>query len=197
MAEITREELLARYKAGERDFSRLDFSGLDLSGIKDEELLPTDFFYSTNRQLCYPLEGCIFRGANFCYVNFSRTTVIYSDFQDAILFRVNFTDSSLSGAIFTGADMREVTFDGGEGIGVVFENANLQGATGSFGNQKALGLHIHIGWDGTFIELFNEETVRRECSREYVEERCGMILEEFERIHRPVKRINPDAEIPF
>ena len=37
MAKITREELLARYAAGERDFSKLDLGWIDLSGANLRE----------------------------------------------------------------------------------------------------------------------------------------------------------------
>ncbi len=193
MAEITRKELLARYKAGERDFSGLDFSGLDLSGIKDEEMRAEDGFLKGD----YSLNRCIFRGANFSYVDFSKWTCIeYCDFRDAILFGANLSCCSFSGANFTGADMRSVTFDSGEGIGVIFENTNFTGAKGSFPHEGTLCLRNCIGMAGEFIELFNEETVRRDSYRRFIEERHGISLEEFERIP-VVKKINPDAEIPF
>ncbi len=188
MAEITREELLARYKAGERDFSGLDFSGLDLSGIRDEELLSQDCYAFLKAN--YALNRCIFRGANLTHVNFSRTTINFGDFQDAILFGADFSNNSFSGANFTGADMREVIFGGiSEGIGVIFENTNLQGATGSFSDEGNFCLRNCIGRDGEFIELLNEETVTREIERRYAVEWYGMTLEKRRvgTAHRPFR----------
>jgi uncharacterized protein YjbI with pentapeptide repeats len=153
MAEITREELLTRYKTGERDFSGLDFSGLDLSGIRDEELLSQDCYASGRRN--YPLSHCIFRGANFSYVNFSNWTHIREcDFRDTIFFRANLRQCAFSGANFTGADMREVIFGGGEGIGVIFENVDFRGCgeIGNFVNERTLCLRNCIGQDGRLVE---------------------------------------------
>jgi uncharacterized protein YjbI with pentapeptide repeats len=198
MAEITREELLARYKAGERDFSGLDFSGLDLSGIQDEEML-AQYDYAFLKA-DYALNRCIFRGANFSYVNFKGTCIAHCNFRSSILFGANLSCCSFSGANFTEADMREVTFDNGEGIGVIFENTNFTGAKGNFCHEGTLCLRNCIGRGGEFIELFNEETVARDYARDshrrYIEKKYGMSLEEFERI-RDAKKTKPDAEIPF
>jgi uncharacterized protein YjbI with pentapeptide repeats len=143
MAEITREELLVRYKAGERNFSGLDFSGLDLSGIRGEELLSqrSNPGFSEN----YPLHHCIFRGSNFSYVNFSNwTSINFCDFRNAILYGANFSPSSFSGANFSDADMRGVTFLGGEGIGAIFENVDFRGT-------DLAGLEGCFCIDGTII----------------------------------------------
>lgn len=45
MAEITTENLFARYFAGERDFSELDLSGIDLNISKISKYDPTKTEY--------------------------------------------------------------------------------------------------------------------------------------------------------
>ena len=173
MAEITREELFTRYRAGERDFSGLDFRGLDLSRIRDEEMLSQVDWppYATLREN-YPLNRCIFRGANFSFVNFSRTTLNFSDFRDAILFRADFSYASFIGSNFTRADMREVTFEWGEGIGVIFENVDFRGCDtiGKFVTEGTLYIRNCIGRKGEIINLFGQHIVIKEIDRESVDE---------------------------
>lgn len=163
MAQMTREELLARYAAGERDFS-----GLDLRGMIFGRCV---------------LNNCNFRGANFSYADFSNWThIMYCDFRDTIFRGANLSYCAFSGSNFTGADMREVIFTNGEGIGVIFENTNLQVAKGTFVHEGTLCLRNCIGRGGKFIELFNEETVMRELDSKYIDEWNGIPMDQILRI---------------
>lgn len=187
MAEITREELLARYAAGERDFS-----GLNLSRIKPDFSDFKECFADS-----YGLNCCNFQGANFSYVNFTNTFLMYCDFRDTICFRANFTDCVFSGTNFSGADLREANLNASEGIGVIFENVDFRGAEGHFPDERILCLRNCIGSNGEFIKLFNEETIREESYRRYIEERYGIPLEQL-----PIVELTPTydidgTEIPF
>ncbi|WP_425428934.1 pentapeptide repeat-containing protein [Aphanothece hegewaldii] len=177
---MTREALLARYAAGERNFSGLDLSGLDLSNIKDEIRRAEDHYAFLREN--YPLNRCIFRGANFSYVNFSGTCIMHCDFRDTTFRGANLSHCAFSGSNFTGTDMREVTLTNGEGIGVIFENTNFQGAKGSFVHEGTLCLRNCIGRGGKFIELLNEETVMRELNSRYVDEWNGIPMDQIQRI---------------
>ncbi|MDJ0596162.1 MAG: pentapeptide repeat-containing protein [Pleurocapsa sp. MO_226.B13] len=182
---MDREELLRRYAAGERDFS-----GLDLSNISPPVSEFSEYF-SNN----YGLNSCNFRGANFSYVNFSHTFLMYCDFRDTICFRANFTASVFSGTDFTGADLREANLNALEGIGVIFENVDFRGVNriGNFVDDRTLCLRNCIGGNGEFIELFNEDTVRAEIRAEIRRERNQ--LGKFHPI--PKKRNIDDDAIPF
>ena len=78
MAEITREELLARYAAGKRDFRGLDLTRMNWRGVSDLRECLLDSF---------GLNGCNFRGANFSFADFSKTSLRNCDFRDTICFR--------------------------------------------------------------------------------------------------------------
>lgn len=196
---MDREELLRRYAAGERDFSGMDFKGLDLSHIKNEQMLAQadNPVYATGKEN-YPLNRCIFRGANFSYTNFSNTHLLLCDFRDTVCFRANFSNSSFSGTDFTGADLREANLNALEGIGVIFENVDFRGVDriGNFVDDRTLCLRNCIGGNGEFIELFNEDTVRAEIRAEIRRERnrLGKIRPVPKK--RKKRKIDDDA-IPF
>ena len=95
MAKLTREELLARYTSGERDFSGIDFTGVDLSNIRDEEMLSqVDYPPKATCRDNHPLNRCIFSRANFSFANFTNTCIRFCNFRDTICFRANFCKSS-------------------------------------------------------------------------------------------------------
>ena len=197
---MTAEELLERYAAGERDFSGMDFRGLDLSYVKNEQMLAQVDYppYATGKEN-YPLNRCIFRGANFSYTNFSNTHILLCDFRDTVCFRANFSDSCFSGSDFTGADLREANLNALEGIGVIFDNVDFRGcgSIGSFVHERTLCLRNCIGQAGKIIELLNEQTIIEQSEREYVDEWNGIPISELleENLKKP--RILGDDTIPF
>ena len=192
--------MLRRYTAGERDFSGLDFSGLDLSHVKNEQMLAQVDYppYAMGKEN-YPLNRCIFRGANFSYTNFSNTHLLLCDFRDTVCFRANFSDSCFSGSDFTGADLRESNLNALEGIGVIFENIDFRGCgcIGNFVHEGTLCLRNCIGQDGKIIELLNEQTVMEQCEREYVDEWNGIPISELLGEKLKTKRILGDDVILF
>ena len=119
MGRISREELLQRYAAGERNFSGAKLEGM-LDGI---DLSGADL--SGNRMAKFYLERAILKGVNL------RNTRL--------------TDSCLDAADMTGADLRgvrleETSFDGANLTGV-----NLSG-TDHFLNSKFAHSRIQNFW---------------------------------------------------
>ena len=151
MAEITREELLARYAAGKRDFRRLN-----LSGIIFGECI---------------LNNCDFRGANFSYAEFSGTEIVYCDFRHAIFYASDLSHCIFSNSNFTGATMRRVYFAGGDGTNATFENVDFRGTRGIFGGY---GFSVRncirncLRDEKLYIEFFNGEKILERIDMEYV-----------------------------
>ena len=123
---MTREELLARYEAGERDFSGislrgLDFSDCDLSGIN---LSNAD------------LESTDWEGANLSRANLSGAFLAScTKLQDCAFSEANLTDACVQRAIFgnepclvkynlTGVDLSQASIDLLGGI----DNPRIEGA---------------------------------------------------------------------
>ncbi|EAZ92661.1 pentapeptide repeat-containing protein [Crocosphaera chwakensis] len=179
MAEITKEELLARYAAGERDFSGLDFSGIIFGRCV--------------------LNSCNFRGANFSGANFSNWThIMYCDFRDTIFRGANLSYCSFSGSNFSGADMREVDFTNGEGIGVIFENTNLRGIKGSFVTEGTLYIRNCIGEKGEIINRFGKYIVIKELENRYVDEWNGIPMDQIRPVglnNTKLSNVNIDDDI--
>ena len=103
MSEITAEELIGRYNAGERDFSKLDLRGIkleevDLRGINLEgaDLRGTSFCYCD-------LQGAVLRNANLEEADLYLTTLVDTDFRGANLRRSNTLETDLTRANFEGA----------------------------------------------------------------------------------------------
>ena len=122
--EMTAEELLARYKAGERNFA-----GVDLNPRCDNEWI------GLSRA---DLRGINLRGANLYYVNFGKSDLSGADCFGAYLGHAglgcaNFQGANLRGAILkysywgntnlSGADLTDANL-----TGAVLIEANLTGA---------------------------------------------------------------------
>ncbi|MEM9543934.1 MAG: pentapeptide repeat-containing protein, partial [Cyanobacteria bacterium P01_E01_bin.42] len=96
------KELLERYKAGERDFSRVDLSKENLSGA----VWVGDEFGGEND---YPVGGSSLRGINLSQANLARVRLDGVDLRGAnlrganlemaFMARANLTDANLSEAI--------------------------------------------------------------------------------------------------
>lgn len=110
---ITFEELLRRYAAGERDFTRLDiwdwrdnmFRGVDLSGINlESSYLRVDF------------SGAILRKANFRYTIWDIPTWEDIDFTGSDFTGINnvvgcaFIDCNFSNTVWNQADLWQSKF---------------------------------------------------------------------------------------
>lgn len=100
---MTREELLQRYAAGERDFSGVDLSGVNLEEVALEEInleeanLKGTLFFRSN------LLGAIFRNANLEGADLSMTLLNETDFRGANLRNCNTMETSMIRANFQNA----------------------------------------------------------------------------------------------
>ena len=117
MSSISREELVRRYAAGERNFSGYkldgDLSGLDLSGID----------LSNTRLDSYYFERIILRGANLQNARLADVCLVCADLTNADLKGAKLLQVQLTGANLTNADLRGVEF-----IETDLRRANLTGA---------------------------------------------------------------------
>jgi Pentapeptide repeats (8 copies) len=101
---ITVEELLDRYAAGERNFIDIRLpEKSDLTGIN--------------------LAGAILLGADLVGANFTDATLTECDFRHAIVYGTNFTRANLEGANITSC----------YATGAIFKNASLLNTVGLFG----------------------------------------------------------------
>ena len=107
--EITAEELLERYAAGERNFA-----GVDLGGSYSKSIRPI-------------LSSADLRGINLSGANLEMVDFCLSDLSGARLFGACLSYSYLVKANFTGADLRYATIDWSNGREANFTNANMQG----------------------------------------------------------------------
>ncbi|MBD1843349.1 pentapeptide repeat-containing protein [Cyanobacteria bacterium FACHB-63] len=104
---MTREELLQRYAAGERDFSGADLSGVNLEEVALEEInleganLSGTLFFRSN------LWGAIFRNANLEGADFSMALLDETDFRGANLRNCNTMETSMIRANFQNATEEE------------------------------------------------------------------------------------------
>ncbi|MGR3279788.1 pentapeptide repeat-containing protein, partial [Acaryochloris marina NIES-2412] len=114
------QEVIEKYKEGERYFPILDieggrFSGLDLSGIDfwDSNLPGADFSGSIlNRSVfvAVNLKSAIFRDADLTDADFREAIIDKADFRGAILNRTIFEVESMSGVDLSGAIIRLAKF---------------------------------------------------------------------------------------
>lgn len=107
---ITAEELLERYKAGERDFNGLNLREISLSGgeLKDCNLS------------CANLEGAIVN-----QVTFSNCNLTEANFSNAVLSQSSFNYSDLTGANLTNSDLSKTKFEGTNLIRANLNNVNF------------------------------------------------------------------------
>jgi len=102
MKKLTREEVLAKLKNGEKDFRNLDLSYMDLRFV---DFAGANFegvnFCGTN------LSGANFRNSNYSNANFEGVNFNGADFEDA-----DFKNADLSGANIINADCKNADFTG-------------------------------------------------------------------------------------
>ncbi len=118
---MTREELLAAYAAGQRDFTKVNLSEANLTGVNltEADLTGADL-YGVN------LTGADLSGADLYGVNLTGADLSRADLSGADLYGVNLTGADLSGADLTGADLSRADLSRADltgAIGFRFENA--------------------------------------------------------------------------
>lgn len=109
------EELLRRYKDGERHFVTIEFDDGDYD-LRDAFLEGADFSRS---YLTVDFRGANLRGANFSQANvkgcnFSNADLRGADFTGAALEATEFKEANLEGTNFAGASCYSYTFKEGE-----------------------------------------------------------------------------------
>ena len=132
---MTREELLERYAAGERDFSGVDLEGVDLSNtelgciiLRRANLRQTNFRDSDLSgywEKPHPKIYTDFREANCCEADFSSSTIEVADFSNAILTGANFSGAVLYRTWFTDANLEDVNWSECRAWRVIVEGARL------------------------------------------------------------------------
>jgi uncharacterized protein YjbI with pentapeptide repeats len=118
---ITVEELLERYAAGERNFTEIRLP-------EESDLTGSNF------------AGAVFFGANFSYSNFTNANLTDCDLRYAWI-RCNFTGANLEGANIGRADVG----------GALFKNANLLNTVGCFGHDCGALFEDTIMRDGRVV----------------------------------------------
>ena len=189
ISEITIEELLQLYAAGQRDFTRfiikytdLEFeNGIDLRGVKFRGDSLSHLIYTLqNSDLSgADLRGINFRKANLDCCNLSGALLNKGDLWRAGLDRANLSGANLSGACLTSATfcranlrganlsktrLYETHFDCVDLSGVNFSNAKINGPV--WFNEANLTqvdftkVIFDIGWDEiSFKEAYFENTI--------------------------------------
>lgn len=109
---MAKDEIIRRYKSGERDFSGIiapnsDFSGADLRGIifRRAKLAHSSF------------KNCNIRNADFSFAEaqdtgFENANAEGANFSDAILFNSNFCNARVTSAVFHNANIADCNFGG-------------------------------------------------------------------------------------
>ncbi|NEO54405.1 MAG: pentapeptide repeat-containing protein [Okeania sp. SIO3B5] len=189
ISEITIEELLELYAAGQRDFTRYTIkhtdqyfeNGIDLRGVKFRgDSLEAIFFSLENSNLSRAdLRGINFRKANLDCCNLSETllnkaSLWCADLNRANLSGANLSGASLSGTTFITANLKganlsktklyETSFNCADLSGVNFSDAKINGPV--WFNEANLTqvdftkVILDIGWDEiSFKEAYFENTI--------------------------------------
>lgn len=108
----TAEDILARYRSGERDFQRTElpegssFDGSVLAGsnFKDSWLFGTNFNAADLRNICFDesnVKCCDFRGADLRGASIRESVVCGSDFEGALVDNVCIEGTTWYGAKVT------------------------------------------------------------------------------------------------
>lgn len=116
LRDISSEELLARYQAGERVFHE--------AGIEDDGMSPLE-------------------GANLSGIDLSKTMIVAS-FRSAILKNARMNDANLKTCDFSGADLRGADFSGSALCATTFAGARMDGA--KFGGSYYHGIDFEDGF---------------------------------------------------
>ncbi len=112
---MNKEELLAAYVDGRRDFTGVDLSEVDLQGanLRDADL-----------------RGADFQHANLSDANLTGATLCGAALRGADLCNANLMDANLMGANLRGADLRNANLRGVNLRGAILMSAGLTGAIG-------------------------------------------------------------------
>jgi len=105
MTDITGEELLARYAAGERDFRGANLQGIELQYARLNGI-------NFSRTVLYD--------ARLCRIDLSGADLSGARLGDAVIEDIDLSEANLSGAVLQGASVRRSCMEG-----VNFENAIL------------------------------------------------------------------------
>ncbi|MDZ7959621.1 MAG: pentapeptide repeat-containing protein [Aulosira sp. DedQUE10] len=125
MTDMTAEELLELYAAGERDFSGINLEEANLSG------------------------------ANLSKANFSRANLLGADLSEANLSRANLSYAKLSLCRFIGTNLEGAKVTDADIVGASLENVNLKGAIGNFGHAHGALFQNTILPNGEIIAVLN------------------------------------------
>lgn len=187
--EISIEELLEFYAAGQRDFTRFIIketdqyfeNGIDLRGVK--------FRGDSLNNLVFSLQNSNLSGADIRGINFPRANLDYCNLSAALLnkaflWRAGFDRGNLSGANLTEADLKEASFfntnlrkanlsktwlfetdfNSADLSGANFTNANIQGSVifdkANLTQVDFTKVILDISWDEiSFKETYFENTI--------------------------------------
>ena len=117
--EMTAEELLARYKAGERNFA-----GVDLNPNCDMEWVKLSRWDWVNKTVL-DLQGINLRGANLFRVELSRCNLASADLFGACLIMSGLAFSNLRNANLRGANLHSSILTGADLTGADLSYANF------------------------------------------------------------------------
>ncbi|MEM8603914.1 MAG: pentapeptide repeat-containing protein, partial [Cyanobacteria bacterium P01_H01_bin.121] len=137
---MNENELLDRFKQGQRNFSKLMLRRAKLAKAElslvtfDEANLEHSNFHSAQ------LAGANFIHARLGDVNFSFANLLGANFFKAQLRKANFTNALVSGGEFLAADLRQANFTNASCVGIDFSGANLQDTDFSNANLQQANL---------------------------------------------------------
>lgn len=160
---ITTDELLARYKAGERNFAGVELlriigemgeiDGVDgqITGLEGANLRDINLRGANLEKV--DLSGADLTGADLFGAYLGEAGLVKTILRDANLFSANLSCATLNGADLTGAILTQMNASSASFIGAImnyFEysvliDANFRGATGKL----SLRGHFNLIWDTT------------------------------------------------
>ena len=107
--QISAEELLNHYQAGERDFSGLDLRGIDLSTAK-----LTGINFSKANLSDANLSGTVLNGANLRDAILRNADLSWADLHSANLIGADLTGANIKMAIIIRTRFKDTTFPNGK-----------------------------------------------------------------------------------
>jgi uncharacterized protein YjbI with pentapeptide repeats len=115
VAPSSREELVARYNQGERNFPGIDLSDADLSRVvlDGANFEVHSWFCDANFEGA-SLRGVIFRECNVKCASFKNADLTGASFEGAAIESVDMSGSVLEGVKFAGATFYGVTLEEGD-----------------------------------------------------------------------------------
>lgn len=125
--DMTVEELLRRYAAGERDFSGVDLRGANLSGV--HRRFDVGAYAEPYRQgITSDLSGINLSGADLTEANLRGVNLAGANLSNANLTRANLNYSNLTNTDLSGANLTEALLECAELDGTNMRGANLLNA---------------------------------------------------------------------